>query len=477
MHRGSELPKTPWLCGQRVDNAWSHGPVKRNKAQSMKKNYYLRGVQFLRFLRETGMRSGLKLVRRKIKEALGLPEGGSPGKGHGPIRCETFNSRRFIHTAPIAVHPVPKPDAPRVTLITDSVGAGSLFGGVGTALLLGILMANRINGTLRILTRTEWPDGNQVGSVLSAYGISPDREVQLAFSPLTSNESAKRSQSIDVHEGELFLTTSWWSTAAALASLPPASVFYLLQEDERMFYPFGDERLLCETTLARSDIRYVVNTRLLYEHLKGTGLPHLEHCGMCFEPSFPATLFHRRAVRAGAKRRFFFYARPNNPRNLFHLGIAVMERAVSEGILNAEEWEICFVGKGIPCLVLSEGFEPRRIEGLGWEAYAELIGSVDLGLSLMYTPHPSYPPLDLAARGAVVVTNKFGVKQDLSQYSPNIICADPNIDSLVEAIRQGVARVEALTSADQTGRQNGIGPAWPVAFSGVLNKMFPSRPC
>ncbi|MDM0045156.1 hypothetical protein QTH91_11735 [Variovorax dokdonensis] len=450
----------------------------------MNKNLYTRARLFFQFWRDTGTRSTLKLISRKVRRGLGLPiddvhppraAGANPS--YGPTSASVLNVRRFPNTCPIEFHQIPQASEPRITLVTDSIGPGSLFGGVGTALILGVLIANRMRGTLRILTRTEWPQADQVSSVLKAYDIAPDRELQFAFAPLITESRSKGRLSVDTYHGELFLTTSWWTTEATLAGIEPSSILYLLQEDERMFYAFGDERLRCEGVLARQDIRYIINTRLLFEHLRASGMAHLSQTGIWFEPTFPASLFHRRPVEHGAKRKFFFYARPNNPRNLFHMGVLAIERAVNEGILDLRQWQICFVGKDIPRLQLGDDYEPERIESMGWRDYADLIGKVDLGLSLMYTPHPSYPPLDLAASGAVVVTNKFGVKQDLSAYSPNIICADLTIEALVAALREGVARVELRSATDGTHyqNQNGIGPGWEPAFANILDALVQGR--
>ena len=78
-------------------------------------------------------------------------------------------------------------------------------------------------------------------------------------------------------ERDVIMTTSWWTTRAVLDStLPRDQVVYLLQEDERMFYACGDERLLCQETLAEPDLAVVVNTRRLLDHLTASGaIPHL----------------------------------------------------------------------------------------------------------------------------------------------------------------------------------------------------------
>src|SRR3712207_8969189 len=51
-----------------------------------------------------------------------------------------------------------------VTLVTDSINAGSLFGGVGTAMVLGALLARRLDADLRLVTLTEPPEAGNLGA-------------------------------------------------------------------------------------------------------------------------------------------------------------------------------------------------------------------------------------------------------------------------------------------------------------------------
>ncbi len=443
---------------------------------------------FIAFWRAKGTADTVKLVRRKLGT---LVAGRSAELAqetravHGTaLRAKTtvphLLSQRFSSQEPLRTYTIPQAALPRISLVTDSIGAGSLFGGVGTALLFAALLANRMNATLRIVTRTEVPSPRNAAQVLSAYGIELLHEVQFAFAPHAGVDTgllppSEAQASLDIHTDETFVTTSWWTTAATLASVPAASIIYLLQEDERMFYPFGEERVHCEQVLRNEDIRFVVNTQLLFDHLTATGLSHLAGNGLWFEPSFPKSLFHRRQRAPGGKRRLFFYARPNNSRNLFHIGLDVIDRAVNEGVLDLAKWEIFLVGKDIPNVTFGDDCLPQRCEGLDWEAYADLAGTIDLGLSLMYTPHPSYPPLDLAASGAVVVTNRFANKQDLSAYSLNILCADLNTDALVDALRKGVALAEDDEARERNFAANGLGADWAASFESAIGSLTGQR--
>ena len=64
---------------------------------------------------------------------------------------------------------------------------------------------------------------------------------------------------------------------------------YLLQEDERMFYAWGDDRLRCVETLSDPNIRFVINSRLLFDHLTQgpDALPNILAHGVWFEPAVP----------------------------------------------------------------------------------------------------------------------------------------------------------------------------------------------
>jgi hypothetical protein len=75
--------------------------------------------------------------------------------------------------------------------------------------------------------------------------------------------------------------------------------------------------------------------------------------------------------------------------------------------------------------------------------------------------------LDLAASGALVVTNAFLNKVDLTSYSKNIHCADLNVDALVEAIEK-MTQIDNQIR-DENYRSNGLLRNWEDAFDSVLN--------
>ncbi len=353
---------------------------------------------------------------------------------------------------------------PRLSVVTDSIGPASLFGGVGTSILLGAVLANRLGATLRIVTRTEPSDASPVREVIANNGLILNGTVETAFAPLDG------SRDLPVAEGEAFLTTSWWNTRATLGSVPRGRIIALVQEDERMFYPYGDDHLRCGETLSEPGIPVVVNTELLFRHLAGgrDALGNLGPDGLWFEPAFPQTAT---PAPRGKKRRLFFYARPHNMRNLFWRGVEALDLAVTEGLFDRDRWEMHWVGPDVPQISLPRGVVPIRTAGMPWGDYQSFIASMDAGFVLMDTPHPSYPPLDLAAAGAAVLTNTHPGKETLDCYSHNILMARPTRDGLLEGLR----RLQDLAEDDATRARNraedSINRNWEAALEPTVARL------
>jgi hypothetical protein len=394
-----------------------------------------------------------------------------------PLGPEHLIQRKYIGLSPLPVATALQKTV-RINLVTDSVNTPYLYGGVRTAIILAGLLADRACGALRIITRWDRAHEENVVNVLRLVGIAmPHALVDFVFAPYGSSHPK-----IEVDAAEHFITTSWWTTYGTAEVIPPSRIIYLLQEDERLFYPCGDEYLRCLEVLTRPDILLIVNTRLLFDHLRESVSPTLADRALWFEPSFPEALFH--AAPSPFSRppyRLFFYARPNNERNLFYRGIEAIQAAMTVGILGRAQWELHFAGKDIPNVRFGPDVVPRRHENLQLEAYADLVRTIDLGLCLMSSPHPSYPPLDLAASGAVVVTNRFGGKTHLDHYSKNIICVDPTLDDLTRGIGLGVKLALDANQRLANYRQNGLLRDWRVSFSSILDllaeKLRGQAPC
>jgi hypothetical protein len=411
-----------------------------------------------------------RMVRKGTKLACRLSNRQQPRKPRKDHEVQSVCDglkQRFAAHEPLRTYPDLR-SGRRLSIVTDSISPRQLYGGVGTAVLFGTLLANRIGADLRLITRHDAADPGQIGAILATFDIWPERTVECVHAPPLAGSD------VPVFAGDLFLTTSWWTTAAIRSAVDPGRIIYLLQEDERMFYPRGDDRLRCSEVLGSPGFLFVVNSEILFRHF-GQGqepLPNVAQRGCWFEPAFPSTHYYdnsaMRLIRA--KKNFLFYARPNDSRNMYWRGLEAIAGAVEDGILTPEQWDIIMVGRDLTPVSLPRNMEPKIVQNLPWKEYAALIRQVDVGLSLIDTPHPSYPPLDLAASGAVVVTNTCGIKTSLACYCENIVCADPSVDGLKDGIRRAVeiAADEDLRSANFA--RNAIIRDWPATLEPALRR-------
>jgi hypothetical protein len=266
-------------------------------------------------------------------------------------------------------------------------------------------------------------------------------------------DASTRGAVLDVGRDDVLVAT-WWRTAqmanACLPHLRAREFIYLVQDFEPGFYPWSTKSALAAATY-NLPIRALVNEPLLEQFLRREGAGRFGSGGLpvqTFMPAVDRAVFARHDQSPGTPRRLVFYARPRNPRNLFEIGLRVLRDAVAAGIFDNEPWEFLAVGQELPDLPLSPRHVLKSQPWLHYEAYGALLGSSDVLLSLMLSPHTSYPPLEMAAAGGLVVTNTYGPKTAaaLAAISPAIHAAAPEVEPLVDALRRAVVAVSAPRS-------------------------------
>jgi len=457
-------------------NGWKEG---RKPSPGFDPQFYLSkypdvaasGMNPLLHYARTGREEGRQTLPGLHSGALTAPP---YAKMPGLAAVSSVASLLRTHNAALAPLPVfaDHRSAPTLTILTDRVDPDHLFGGVATAMVVGAFVAQRLGGRLRLATRDVSPDPAGLGNILRAHRIKWEGPTDFLYLPPGDQRS------LSLGDQDIILTTSWWTTRATLGSVNPARIIYLLQQDERMFYSFGDQRLQCMETLSEPELRILVNTQQLFDHLADgfEPLSRLRERGHWFDPAFPS--FPRpKAAKPPAEgaQNFFFYARPNNDRNLFWRGLEVINAAMREGVLAPDQWNFHFVGRELPDMELPGGVQPTVWSKLPWSKYAELVSRMDLGLCLMDTPHPSYPPLDLAAAGAVVVTNTHGSKKSFERWSRNIIAAPPSVSALTDALREGIKLSRDPEQRFANCGSDHIPRDWGPQLDTVIERMLDGR--
>ncbi len=92
-------------------------------------------------------------------------------------------------------------------------------------------------------------------------------------------------------------------------------------------------------------------------------------------------------------------------------------------VADIHEWIIYSLGESHSDIALGNGVVLRSRGKLSLDDYARMLKESAIGISLMVSPHPSYPPLEMAHFGVLTITNTFANK-DLSKWHQNIVSID-----------------------------------------------------
>lgn len=423
-------------------------------------------VRLQSFRRRFGCRATLVRVAQELR---GRPAAPAPS----PARTtETAAGTRWAPiaradtqlSAPIRFYLTPRRNRRRLTVVGERFDLRHPCEAACTALVLATAAANRLGADLRVVTRLGVVQPGQLEELLLLNDVALQGESIFQCAPVQGPDPE-----LDRFDDEVFLVTSWHSAVATLAMVPPRQVVYLVQADERLLHPRSELRARCEAVLMRQDLRFVVHTRQLLDHLVEQGLPHMRTCAVSFEPAFPARAFQPQPRAAGGKRSFIFHAAPTTERDLFRLGLATIEKALAQGVLDPRRWELLFVGRDMPEVVLASGQRPRHLHDLDTSRYLQLLGQTDLGLSLCPPGLPSRMALDLAASGAAVVVNgAAGLPQP---RAPGLIACPADVDALLQGLRG------ALGLVDQGPRptQPALATDWAHTLHGSLDHLAAAR--
>ncbi|SIO21089.1 glycosyltransferase [Vannielia litorea] len=335
----------------------------------------------------------------------------------------------------------PRFDAPEsaIVLLVPTLNPTEAFAGIATAIDIGIGLAAR-GHRIRMIA-TDLPMANPAASRAfvegRAAGAHPGAAASITLHcGVTGDSCGRDGPKISQHRGDVFLATAWWTAHVAQSlirthALHHAQFHYLIQDYEPHFYAWGTTCADAEASYGM-DYRPIFNTTLLRDHFAGLGLCAPD--ALAFRPSIEISRYasgHR--APSAAPRRLALYGRPEVERNMFPMAIEALERFTTAEHLGPDDVELLSVGLTHEPVEFSTGARLTSLGKLPWEAYPEFLLGVDLGLSLMYSPHPSHPPIEMAASGVRVVTNRFGGK-DLSRLSPAIISAEPTPEALAAAL-------------------------------------------
>lgn len=343
---------------------------------------------------------------------------------------------------------------PRLNLLLPSINPEHYFGGADTAVQLYRNLLDRFERSRIILLDSHpreealrrFPD--HVFTDCADDAVDARRQI-VAF-------NQRYGQTLPVSRGDRWMATAWWTAYAAQSASAwqqaqhgqRTPLLYFIQDFEPGFYPWSSQSAIAHSTY-RADVDLAVfNTSLLRDYFAAQGIAYARHA--VIEPTLNASLRPVEALPTPRERTILVYARPSVPRNALPL-ICEALRAWGWRDPRCRDWQVLGIGELDRDIDLGP-FVLRGLGKLSLDEYRRRLQQSAIGISLMLSPHPSYPPLEMAAFGMSTITNRFANK-DLSQWFANVISLEhASPDALGAALQQEITRWESAQMA----------PCWPA---------------
>ncbi len=276
--------------------------------------------------------------------------------------------------------------------------------------------------------------------------------------------------SLAVSANDWVLTTSWWTTEAALESFDPSRIIYVVTEDERRFYRNEQPKLLIRGLLGDQRLRFAINTSALMNHLVSEGMVGVATRGVSFEPAFPLSIYSSGARRREGASRFLLYAEPGTPPRLKSRAIDAIFQAIRRETTFFSNWEFLFVGSDLPSITLPAGAGMTVVDRLTLQEFGALLGTLDMALIVAnpdFTLYPVSPACDLKAGGAIIVAN-CDPKRSLPATCGEVLCCGPSLDEIEPTLDQAVRLWKAAAKYSRSTDLEPIARDWEVALAPVV---------
>ena len=226
---------------------------------------------------------------------------------------------------------------------------------------------------------------------------------------------------LNLRAGDIFLATAWWTARHAIElgrdqkryfGRNPAFI-YFIQDDEPYFYGWSSKWALAESTYRLPDETIaVINSEELYSDMTKR---YRFKSVFCYPYQMNANISNALSSRP-RERLILVYARPHATRNAFELICESLQEWQQRDPMRARHWRVICLGQHFDEEMTYPVQNVSVFGKVSLEDYADYLSSASIGISLMLSPHPSYPPLEMAEAGVTTITNCYGGK-DLRRAS------------------------------------------------------------
>jgi lipopolysaccharide biosynthesis protein len=338
----------------------------------------------------------------------------------------------------------------RLTILLPTMQPSKIYGGITTALQVidHLIDALADEISVRVLITSDTVDAASVAELSKRLKRSfaramPDDDVE---GNTIVGLAEQQNLPISLRPEEMYVATAWWTADLGYRLLDrqremhggTPRLAYIIQDYEPGFYNWSNKYALAEATYHRpEETAAIINSEELanyilgrYEFGQACCIPYQINSSLAalIEPSEPQPLI-------------LAYGRPSVSRNCYELICEGLRLWQSRRPAESSKFEIVFAGEEFDERALNGLLNARNAGKLSLEDYASMLNHAAVGISLMVSPHPSYPPLEMAFAGCATITNGYDGK-DLSRRAANIISLDAlTPQCLADALDTAVSQI------------------------------------
>jgi len=368
----------------------------------------------------------------------------------------------------------------RINILIPTIDFKYFFGGYITKFNFAQLLSMQGNDVRMIIV--DWCEFNPS---IWKKEISHYSGLENVFDKVEISYAFDRTKPIQFSKDDVIVATTWWTAHIAnniISKIGRKNFVYLIQEYEPFTFAHGTYYALADQSYTFPH-KAIFSTKFLSNFFKhnrigvfGKDIQIGEENSISFKNAITEIDIDKN-IRHRKKNKVLFYTRPEQhaSRNMFEIGVIALSNAIKNGCFDLKNWEFHGIGsiKPVKNIELPNGAELKIFPRTNLEEYKKLLPEYDIGLSLMFTPHPNLVSIEMASAGMIVVTNSFANKtqETLTKVSSNIIVEDPTISGIEKALFSAVK-----LSNDYESRIKGSKVNWPVSWkdsfnSDIMNKI------
>lgn len=338
----------------------------------------------------------------------------------------------------------------RLNAILPTMKPEKIYGGITTALAVISRIADQIGSDvdLRVLITSDAVDRPSVEALTARLGrpfIKANPQDDTAGNTIVGIAEAQH-MPISLRSGEMYISTAWWTADLGFRLLDQQRrlfgsnplMTYIVQDFEPGFYNWSNQYAMADATYRRPDETLAIhNSEELAGYMQGRYRFYEQfYVGYELHPVLNTLITPTRP-----EKLILAYGRPTVNRNCFELLCEGLRLWQARNPRVNSGFEIVFAGEGFDQSRLVGLENARTLGKMTIEEYAGMLNRACVGVSLMISPHPSYPPLEMASAGCMTVTNGYEGK-DLTLRSDRFVSLSALTPlALADALDQAINKV------------------------------------